>query len=424
MSDSTHDLLVRGVAAAKAGDLDEARFHLEWMLRLDATPEQRDKALLWLSRISDDPAERQGHLQEILLHNPAHPAARRELAILEGRLDRDDIIDPDQISHEPAKRPQPIEARRFVCRQCGGRMGFSPERRGLECAYCGHRQTLLEALGQRAMVEEQDFTAALATARGHSQPIVTQLLTCPSCGASFTLRPQILSSNCPYCGSTHVVAADDQPMIPPEAIIPFRVTREEARQAVGAWFAEEELDVRPVAPSGVYFPVWAFDISGQIPWRCLELISDEWIPRMGSKVVYEDDWMVPASHALPSPLTEAVKGFRSEEMMPYQARYLADWPAETYHISVSDASLAARWQVLDAARAQIEHGFTHRTKDLTLISTRFAIDSFKLVLVPLWIVRYQAEGEPFTGVINGQTGEIHGETPARGIRRWLRQLLG
>ena len=424
MTEFAHDLLVRGIAEAKAGELDLARLHLERMLRVDATVEQRDKALIWLSRISDDPAEKRRHLEAILLRNPAHPSARRELAILDGRLDREDIVDPDRLTQESPDEPQPIEARRFVCRQCGGRMGFSADGKRLECVYCGQRQTLLEALEQGTMVEEQDFTAALATARGHSQPVTARLLTCQGCGASFTLRPEILSSSCPYCASAHVVAADSQPLIPPEAIIPFRVTREEARQALRSWFAREELDVRVPVPRGVYFPVWTFDVSGEIPWRCMELVNDEWVPRTGSKVVYEDDWMVPASHALPARLTEAVKGFRSQPTTPYHPRYLADWLAETYQISVSDASLVARWQILDAARTHVEHGQIRRIRDLTLSSTRFAIDSFKLLLVPLWIARYQVEGETFTVLINGQTGVVHGERPSRGIRGWLSQLFG
>jgi DNA-directed RNA polymerase subunit RPC12/RpoP len=424
MTELVHDLLVRGIAEAKAGEVDLARLHLQRMLRLDPSPEQQERALLWLSRISSDPAERRGYLERLLLQNPTHPAARRELAILEGRLDRDDIVDPDRISQETPDTPQPIESRRFVCHKCGGRMSFTPEGKGLECAYCGHRQTLLKALEQGAMVEEQDFTAALATARGHTQPVATQLLTCESCGASFTLRPEILSSNCPYCGSAHVVTTDSQPVIPPEAVVPVRVTREEARQAVKEWFAEEGLDVRAETPDGVYFPIWTFDISGEIPWQCLERVNDEWVPRRGSQVVYEDDWMVPASHALPAALTEVVAGFRSHETAPYEARYLADWPTETYQIPVSDASLVARWQILDAARTKIEHGRIRRTKDLTLTSTRFAIDSFKLLLVPLWIARYRMEGESFTVVINGRTGEITGERPPRGIRGWIARLFG
>ena len=58
MSEGTRDLLVRGIAAAKAKDKDQARFYLEWVLRAEADRQQKVEAWLWLSEISDDPAEK------------------------------------------------------------------------------------------------------------------------------------------------------------------------------------------------------------------------------------------------------------------------------------------------------------------------------------------------------------------------------
>jgi hypothetical protein len=46
---NVRDLLTRGIAAAKAGNREEARFYLEWVLITEATEEQRLQAWLWLS---------------------------------------------------------------------------------------------------------------------------------------------------------------------------------------------------------------------------------------------------------------------------------------------------------------------------------------------------------------------------------------
>ena len=77
MSESARDLLVRGVAAAKAGDKDEARFYLEKMLRLDPTPDQRADAWVWLSAVYDDLAKKRDCIENALSYNPDHPVARR-----------------------------------------------------------------------------------------------------------------------------------------------------------------------------------------------------------------------------------------------------------------------------------------------------------------------------------------------------------
>ena len=58
MSDSARDLLVRGIAFAREGLKDEARYFLEFALREDPDWEQRAEAWLWLSKLSADRVEK------------------------------------------------------------------------------------------------------------------------------------------------------------------------------------------------------------------------------------------------------------------------------------------------------------------------------------------------------------------------------
>ncbi len=125
MSDSVRDLLVRGIAAAKDGDRRAARRYLEWALRLNPTNEQYIKAWFWLSEISDDPDEKRKYLKYILSADPTHPEARRSLAILDGCLRPEEVIDPNRLAVATPDVPQPTGARQFVCPQCGGRMVYN-----------------------------------------------------------------------------------------------------------------------------------------------------------------------------------------------------------------------------------------------------------------------------------------------------------
>ncbi len=179
MSDSVRDLLVRGIAAAKANDKDEARFYLEWALRLDPSTDQTVDACFWLSEVCEDPFEKRNYLEEVLINQPNHYRARRSLAILDGRLDPNDIVDPDQLTHTQLVNQAPFQAQRFVCPNCGGRLTYSPDGKSLVCEYCQAR----EQPGKPQEIEnEQDFTITLATARGHT-------------------KPQSTSSNRPKCGN-------------------------------------------------------------------------------------------------------------------------------------------------------------------------------------------------------------------------------
>src|SRR5450756_2189468 len=112
MSDSTHDLLIRGIAAAKGDSKQEARFYLEWVLRSpDAEQPQLVEAWRYLAEISDDPQEKRNCLDEVLARNPTDPEARRALAILNGDLKPADLVDPDRMPAPPASMlPQPAPA--------------------------------------------------------------------------------------------------------------------------------------------------------------------------------------------------------------------------------------------------------------------------------------------------------------------------
>src|SRR3990172_3192364 len=129
-SDSLRDLLVRGIAAAKGGSKQEARFYLEWLLRRDAPGEMQVDAWWWLSQAADDPAEVRRCIEEVLARDPAHPQARRAQAVLDGRLKPGSVVDADHLP-TPLPLPENVTAgERFACSRCGGRLAGTGSRSG------------------------------------------------------------------------------------------------------------------------------------------------------------------------------------------------------------------------------------------------------------------------------------------------------
>jgi DNA-directed RNA polymerase subunit RPC12/RpoP len=335
MSDSAHNLLVRGIAAAKAKEKDQARFYLEWVLRTDSDRQQRIKAWLWLSEVSDDPSEKLDCLENVLAHEPTNPLARRGLAILRGQLDPSEIIDPNRQPPAQAKAPsRPAKTKRFICQSCGGKMTFTPDGGSLTCAYCSRQLNLYQAVEEGAMVEEQDFAVALATACGHTRPVATRAFTCQTCGVSFMLAPNVLSLTCPYCASAYVIKVSETPdLVPPEGVIPFGLTQVGAYRALQDWLETEDLrsEVRTAPPDGLYLPVWTFDVGGEAQWRGQALeMQFGWtncVSQTGSYAIFYDDVLVPASHTLAAHLAREINHSQLDALAPYDPGYLADWPA-------------------------------------------------------------------------------------------------
>ncbi len=435
MSDATRDLLVRGIAAYKARDFGEARHYLDWLLRLEPPVDQRLDALMCLVEISRDPVEQRSLLEEALAYDPAEPRARRWLAILEGRLDPAQVVDPDRIP-PPTAPLSAVEAsaRRFSCPSCGGRMVFTPDGQSLVCESCARREHPAVGPGARPGAgpadglsaapasPEEDFTVAMATARGHLAPVQQHIFVCQGCGTSFVLQPQQLSLTCPYCESVYVITeTQSRELVTPSGVVPFHVSEGRARQIVQNWLEACQTDpsLQASAGHGLYLPAWAFDLGGQVAWRCQvragrDLWSgrETWETRQDVELVYLNDLLVPASRHLPEVCRPGLAHYNLKEMVPYNERYLADWPAETYQVTVGDASLEARMCAFQKEQERVKARLMlQQVRDLTFSSLGLIIESFKLVLLPAWLAYYTLEGKRCDVMVNGQTGQVTSPRP-------------
>ncbi len=437
MSDATRDLLVRGIAAYKAREMGEARRYLEWLLRLEPPLDQRLDALMCLVEVSRDPVEQRSLLEEVLAYNPAEPRARRRLAVLDGRLDPAQVVDPNRTTVPTAPlHAEAASARRFTCPSCGGRMVFTPDGQSLVCESCARREHPAVAPGAQAAsgpkdglsaapaVPEEDFTVAIATARGHLAPVRQHIIACQGCGTSFILQPQQLSLTCPYCESVYVIEeTQSRELVTPSGIVPFHVDEGRARHITQNWLEafQPKTLLQASAGHGLYLPAWAFDLGGQVAWRCQvkagrDLWSgrETWETRSNVELVYLNDLLVPASRHLPEVCRPGLAQYNLKELVPYNERYLADWPAETYQVTVGDASLEARMCAFQKEQERVKARLMlQQVRDLTFSSLGLIVESFKLVLLPAWLAYYTLEGKRYDVMVNGQTGQVTGPRPRR-----------
>jgi DNA-directed RNA polymerase subunit RPC12/RpoP len=444
MSESVRQMLVRGVAAAKTGqvrDKQEARFYLEWVLRSeDAESDQKTTAGLWLSEVEDDPKKKRDCLENVLARDPANGPARRGLALLDGRLKAEDVIDPNQpiAPVAPNVAPSPTGVRRYACPKCGGRMAYDAAKRSLTCEYCGQHLFEYQAIQQGALISEQDFAATLPTAKAYRWELPAErVLKCEACGATFALPPLHVSGACPFCGSTHVITAITAELIQPEAVLPFQFDADAAVKSIRAWLDQQkyrpaDLDERAAIakPHGVYLPCWTFDLGGTMNWRALigEQHGDQtvWIPCNEVYLVYHDDLLVPATHSLSQDLLNDVLQFDTKALVPYSTDLLADFTAEIYQIPLGDASLIARQRALRIGQAHVLQNSLagENYKDFFMNTGGLVIESYKLVLLPIWIAAYRYKKEKFAVAVNGQSGVVAGRVPRSGFQKALAGLFG
>lgn len=402
-------LLVRGIASVKAGEIDEARKYLEWALRRYPARDVEFDVYLWLAKVEPDPVLQRDHLESALAIDPLDPRARRALAVLDGKLNPGEIIDPDNLP--PVIEGEGASAELFDCPSCGGRMHYSADGQSLICEYC--EMTAAEGGSQEgAIPDEQDFILGLATIKGHTKKVKVRSFACEACGANFLLAPEALTLNCHHCGSKYVVSeTETSTWIAPQGVIPFAITQRQAGEAalmrlLDTYRIKPKIGDPP--PLGVYMPAWTFDIGGAITWRGFDR-DDDGIPRpaQGCYPVAIDDLLIAASDRISDLQQAALEQFDLRSTVPYDPSYLVDWPAETYQIKLSQAALAAREKAYDSLKPAVAR--ITRSLNASLSSAQMSIISYKLILLPIWSLHIKRPEQEIELVINGQTGMVMSE---------------
>ena len=265
-SDYGKELLRNGIIDAKAGHRESARRYLDRAVYMSNDHDVLAEAWYWMSQVVDDAVEKRKALENCLAHDLQHARARRALAVLDGKLKADEIINPDQLPLAPASL-HAANADRFMCPKCGGRMSFAPDGEALVCEYCSRNQKF--SVAQPGTANEKDFIIAMATARGHGKPLNQQVFHCEGCGCEFILPPNQISYTCVYCGSPHVVNWEsEEELLAPDGIIPHAFDQQRAIKLLVEWVESNQIkpEKKVALPRGVYLPLWSFDLGGVLDY--------------------------------------------------------------------------------------------------------------------------------------------------------------
>ncbi len=425
------ELVRSGRAALKAGERGRAR-----ELLLKATEYDRDNsdAWLWLSATTDDLAEQRQYLEWALAANPSNAAAIKGLGILTGRIKAKDLVPEGQaVTPQAPPAPEPVTATQtFDCPKCGGRLRFDPANQDLRCDSCGFKQPME---GTPAPSPEMVLDFSLPTRQGQNWAVADRQFTCQQCGGRTVLPPGQASSTCPYCGSSALVAApDDADLIPPQAILPMRQSQLDISRLVRAWlgrdfFAPDDLTqlARDSRLTPIYIPFWRFSMNLTLFWRAQVAQGYErrWTWQDGETAFLYEDFLEPGSHALPADLLSSVSPFDLSQLVRFKPEFLAGWPAGSYDVPLSQASLDTRAAIVRDASKKLwtKAASGQHVATLQVLRPEYSGQTFQLALLPVWIGTYQYRGKTYRVLVNGQTGKVAGDRPADRLKVVLLILL-
>ncbi len=339
------------------------------------------------------------------------------------------------------------------CPACGAQAEWSASKHALICPFCGTEAPA--ELDDAGEVQEIDLVATLRDMPEDLRGWSTEKRTvrCRSCKATSVFDPDRVAQRCEFCGSPELVDYDEiKAPIRPQSLLPFKVPDTEVRESIRGWFAGKWLapgkfKSRALVDTvhGVYLPYWTFDSEVDCPWsaeaghyyyetkeytdndgkrQTRQVRHTRWEHASGRVRHFFDDEPIPGSQGVNMELLRGVEPFPTRtDLVPYDTAYVSGYVVEHYKVVLIDAAKRARESMehqLRALCAREVPGDTHRGLQ---IDPRYSGETFKHVLVPVWLLTYDYHGRPFQVVVNGYSGKIAGRYPKSGWKIFFLILL-
>ncbi len=323
------------------------------------------------------------------------------------------------------------------CINCGAELLYAPGTTELKCEYCGHSETISPSENGFEELELKKYLSEMG-GQSHSEEIT--MLRCKNCGASQHVEENYKSLHCVYC--TMPLIVDDiykEDWIIPGAVLPFQIDQKKAFQVFKnwvskLWFAPNKLKKASLDPQntkGLYSPYWTFDANlfasytgqrGQYYYvtktvgsgknrRTVTERRTRWYPASGTISGFIDDTLTKASKQRTGVIPKKISRWDLKLLQPFDSSFLSGFITEKYTISLKDGHLESEKEARKIADRWARRDIGGDTQRVSSIDMKLSNETFKHILLPVFISAYRFNGKRYNFFVNGQSGTISGQRP-------------
>ena len=328
------------------------------------------------------------------------------------------------------------------CPNCGGTMQFDPVTGGLFCPYCEYH----EVVKNMGTATEQNLFSAKYL-QGFEWGSEKKQVICRSCGAESVYDMLETSSVCPYCGANQVMETHESNSLPPNGIIPFQISKEQARQSFKKWLKKKwfapsaaKKQSSPTSFKGIYLPYWTFDAITDSKFAAQYGIDHvhrgkngqthvhtDWYSTSGTYQKFFNDELVIASKRHKEEILERIEPFDTDSSRPFRPEYLSGFISERYSVGLQEGWSTAQNKISKKLNAEItaqikrDYGANH-VRGLS-IQTLFSNMTYKYILLPIWQSSFTYKQKLYQFMVNGQNGKTGGKAPVSPLRVFFAVLI-
>ena len=362
----------------------------------------------------------------------------------------------------------PTQVTNYQCPACTGPLHYSAKSGKLACDYCGSSFDVAEiealyarkeaeaaaakqaadAKAEAAQAAKAEAAEAAAASGGWDTSDLSRdwgaeadglrVYSCPSCGAELICDQSTAATACPYCGNPAIVPGQFSGALRPDYILPFRLSKDDAVQALRAHYKGKPFLPRSFTSAnhieqiqGVYVPFWLFDggAEGAASYRASNTNVFETgdyeitetrhyhVVRAGSLAF--EKIPVDASSKMPDVHMDSIEPFDYAQLRPFSTAYLPGYLADKYDVTIDDsrdrADTRCRETLAQALRDTVT-GYGACVTEREDIALRRG--KVHYALLPVWMLSTKWRGQDFLFAMNGQTGKLVGDLPTDRGRFW------
>lgn len=287
-------------------------------------------------------------------------------------------------------------------------------------------------------LELQPYLNAMGGQR-HAEEI--SMLHCKNCGADQHVEEHYKSLHCVYCGEPLILQdASKEHWILPGAVLPFQLDRKQSFRIFSSWvkklwFAPNNLKKAALDPQftkGLYLPYWTFDAqlrasyTGQRGLYYYEtrrvrnskgkvvtqrVRKTRWYPAAGEVSGFVDDTLIKASHQREGRIPPKIAHWDLGKLQAFHSGFLSGYVTEKYTIPLKDGHLQSHEVARDIAGGWAMQQIGGDTQRIDHLEMQLSQETFKHILLPVYISAYRYHGKEYRFYINGENGSISGSRP-------------
>jgi len=313
----------------------------------------------------------------------------------------------------------------YKCPCCDAGLIFGEQQQKLQCDSCGNNfdlETIAEYNRIPDQADEQNFV-------WEDEEVVP--FQCPSCGGLIEYDDHTASTFCPYCDNPVVLPQRVSASLTPDAVIPFKKSRQEAQDAFKALCKGKPLlpkdfisENRISQLTGLYVPFWLYSCSGSQDGKYKATRVRRWSDSnynytrtdhfLLTRAATADFQWIPmdASSKVSNEIMESIEPYDYSQLTDFNPAYLTGFLSDKYDVESKTGEERIRQRVSQTMDQMIAASCLGYTTVLPMgKNLKITHSKASYVLLPVWILTSKYKDKEYTFAMNAQTGKMTGSFP-------------